>query len=146
MDNVDAQTKRVWQKARWKESPHEGPPIYLFVRDGRIDFPQVVDAEFVNAADHIESVKSHPDAPIPPIVEVCCPRCGERSLIKHGKKTIRIQGRTPKRFKHPHDGRPCVQTFRLTIDEVLTCAQPGKSGKGVCGYRFRITDNVLHGA
>jgi hypothetical protein len=39
-----------------------------------------------------------------------------------------------------------VQVFIVTVQEAMMCNQPMKSGKGVCGYQFRITENTIHPA
>lgn len=141
--NPDSATKYAWnnKRTRWRVQTNVGPPVYLRVRDGRIDFPLVIDGELMNSREYFES-----HGAIPPILEMCCPRCGERNMIPGTKKTIKVVPREPKRFAHPHDGEQCVQLFIVSVQEAMVCNQPAKSGKGICGYAFRITENVIHPA
>jgi len=72
-----------------------------------------------------------------PIVDFMCPRCGGQLRIDGNKKTIHVEKTTPAYYRMPN-GESMWVTNRITIDEPITC--PYERGKGICGWRARITD------
>jgi hypothetical protein len=91
------------------------------------------------------------DAPlpgVPPELHVLCPECYGDVLIPPagdpGRKTISVEIVDPPRvLTMPDSGEQVVQVRRVTVEEVCTCPWPAKNGKGICGWRFKITDNVI---
>ena len=85
---------------------------------------------------------------IPLDLEICCPRCSEWMHVGGDKqKTIRAwQLEKPRKFRHPHDGEEVVQTYVVTVEEPMMCSAPAQAGKGKCGCKFRLQENVLRKA
>jgi hypothetical protein len=114
-----------------------GWPVYLFCKGGDID-GKVVEA------DLYDDLWRRSKGQVPLELDISCPRCGQVSRIPGDLKTIRIERlEKPRQFVGP-TGELHVQTFRITIHEVMTCDHPAEAGKGICGLRFRVTDNVVH--
>jgi len=117
-----------------------GTPVYLGVKDG------MVDAKMVDADLHDDLFReSKGTKPELLELEVCCPRCGEWNRIPGTKKTIRVgYFNKPRPLMHLHDATPVWQCAMVTIEEPLQCSH--EIGKTICGYTFRITENVIHRA
>lgn len=118
-------------------------PVYLFGRGGDIQ-GVIIDADL---HDHLyqqtRGGRTKAGIEVPPDLEILCPRCQEWLHIDGHKKRIKVFYLSqPKRFAHPMDGELCVQTAVVSIEEPLSCPQP--VGKGICGIRFKLTENVLH--
>jgi hypothetical protein len=114
-----------------------GWPVYLFCKGGDID-GRVVEA------DLYDDLWKRSNGQVPLELDISCPRCGHVSRIPGDHKTIKIERmEKPKQFVGP-TGELHVQTIRITISETMTCDHPSQAGKGICGLRFRVTDNVVH--
>lgn len=81
-------------------------------------------------------------------LHIQCPHCGGESVIPPTsdptKKTLRIEYfDKPRVLEMPDNGERVVQTACITVEEPCMCAHPAPNGKGQCGWKFRITDNVI---
>lgn len=96
---------------------------------------------FVAHLHHDAHEQSH--GKIPPELELRCPWCDE--LLKAGEKKTVTYYMLPeaRRVPHPETGETIVQTHVVSVEEDMRCPHPSKSGKGICGFRFVIRENVL---
>jgi len=120
-----------------------GTPVFLFVKDGSVP-ARMVDADLHDDLFR-KSIEANTPRPQLLELEVCCPRCNEWNRIPGNKKRIVVYYfEKPRKLLHLHDGTVQLQQVMVTIEDELTCSHP--LGKTVCGYTFRITENVIHRA
>jgi len=113
-----------------------GRKVYLYYRTGQV----YLECELYD--------KPHQDSEgkVPPELHIQCPACGGESIIPGSKvkKTIHVEYlKPPRRLEMPDNGEVVQQTARVTVDEVCQCGYPDPAGKGKCGWRFKLTDNVV---
>jgi hypothetical protein len=85
---------------------------------------------------------------IPAELHIQCPHCQGESVIPPTadptKKTLRVEYfDKPRRLEMPDNGEVVMQTVMITVEEPCMCAHPAPNGKGHCGWKFRITDNIV---
>ena len=116
----------------------EARKVYLKLRDG----DGWMECELYDK----EAFDSH--GRLPPELHIICPRCNGESIIPPSldptAKTIHVEYLDkPRKLEMPDTGEIVYQTARVSIDEVCTCNHPSPAGKGPCGWRFAIRDNVI---
>ena len=87
------------------------------------------------------------DGKIPIALEISCPRCAQRlnmSAASDPPKPVEVEYIDPPRKITLVDGQVAYQTARVSVEVPCQCPWPAQSGKGLCGFQFKITDNVLH--
>lgn len=112
--------------------------VYLFVRELQI----FIEADLFCRL-HYES-----GGQVPPELHIMCPFCNGQSVIPPAadplSKTVSIEHlASPRPLTMPDNGEVVLQTVRVTVEQSCTCNHPDPAGKGVCGWRFKITDNVI---
>jgi len=85
---------------------------------------------------------------VPPELHIICPFCGGQSVIPPShdptQKHVSVERlSTPRQLVMPDDGEVVYQLARVTVEEECTCGHPDPAGKGVCGWRFKVTENVI---
>jgi hypothetical protein len=90
-------------------------------------------------ADLHDSLCKGSDGKIPPDLLIMCPRCNRELNIPGNKKTIHIEEIEP-RWTPLADGSVVKETCRITVDQPITCSY--EQGKGICGWRAKITHGV----
>ncbi len=80
---------------------------------------------------------------IPCELELHCPWCDE--LLKAGEKKTVSYYTLPQavHVPHPETGGTLVQTHVVSVEESMKCPHPSKDGKGICGFRFVVRENVI---
>lgn len=116
----------------------KGRPVYLYMREtGDFIECELYDQGYVSS-----------QGKMPAELHMICPYCGGESVIPPTlditKKTLRIEYLSiPKLLEMPDNGEVVAQTARVSVEEPCMCGHPDPAGKGRCGFRFRLTDNVI---
>jgi hypothetical protein len=85
------------------------------------------------------------DGKIPPEIVTFCPRCGNNWQIMGDHRTITVEYlEKPVKIELP-GGQFINQTAVVSMEGEGGCPwEDDSGGKGVCGYRFRLVDNVMY--
>lgn len=95
-------------------------------------------------ADLMDEMHYKSKGKIPIDMIIACPRCGVELNVDGTKKTIRSHLlEKHQRWLGP-DGLYYNQEALVTVEEDLMCCNPMQCGKGMCGLKFRITENWIH--
>jgi len=116
----------------------ESTKVYLWVRE----------LEVYIEADLFDRMHYASNGQVPPELHIICPFCGGQSIIPPSadpaKKRVSVERlSSPRQLVMPDDGEVVYQTARVTVEEACVCGHPDPAGKGVCGWCFKITENVI---
>lgn len=122
-------------------------PIIVKVKPGR---GAVVNMIVMDLYNEDAWRKSEGRAPLE--LDGFCPRCGDSFRIPGDKFRISTEFLDKPYtvvvpYNDVHTGEPKVgriqQTVVVSVEGVRTCPGLDSGGKGICGYRFVLTDNVM---
>jgi hypothetical protein len=124
---------------------HPYTPIYCTVRGNSELVPMIV----LQLDDQLHKDS---DGEIPVHVVGHCPRCGDQFQIRGEVHHIEVEYiEPPVRITVPDINMETgeigeqerAQVANVSIGGIRTCPGDQSGGKGICGFRFRLQDNVL---
>lgn len=126
---------RVWDGREVTSAEHPYTPIYCPVRGNSNLVPMVV-------FQLDDMLYKSSDGDIPVHLVGFCPRCGQDWQIRGDVHVIKVDYLDR---PVPIDvmGEQRAQTVNVSVEGVRACPGVDSGGKGICGFRFRLQDNVL---